>query len=90
MIRSWLLHAQLRLPAAAADDAGLSGLKSLILNALGTALVVLVAWRVTEHYAKREWGWLITSVLAAVIPFWFCFWPDNAASTLKGWAGHIG
>lgn len=67
----------------------LTNFQTTALQMLGVVLTVVVAWRLLEHYGKREWGHMITAFLAAVLPVWVIFDPNGFIAALKTAKQHI-
>ena len=67
----------------------LDGIKTTVLSLLGTALVILICWRVTAAWAKRNYGEIVVEIIAVLIIGWFVLTPDSAMSTLAEWRTSI-
>ncbi len=74
-----------------ADAAGLApavpsidSLSSLILTLVGSAFVIVIVVRMFTAYAKKNWGELITELVAILFVGWFIWNTTGAITTLKG------
>lgn len=54
-----------------------------IISILGTIVFVVLVIRIVVAYGKKQYGEMITELIAAVFVFWFVFFPDNARDTIK-------
>jgi len=70
--------------AAAAPRAApsLTGFSSLIFTLLGSVIMVVVAIRMFTAYAKKNWGELITELIAVIFVGWFIWFPGSAKATI--------
>lgn len=68
--------------AVLAAEPTLDPVKNLILRLLGTAIICLLAWRVTVAYAAKNYGEMGMAVAGALIVTWFVVTPDSAMATL--------
>lgn len=62
----------------------LDSLSSTILTLVGSAFVIVIVVRMFTAYAKKNWGELITELVAVLFVGWFIWDTDGAISTLKG------
>jgi hypothetical protein len=69
-------------PAAAAPS--IESLSTLILTLVGSAFVVVIVVRMFTAYAKKNWGELITELVAILFVGWFIWDTAGAITTLKG------
>lgn len=60
-----------------------SSLKDWVLVFAGNIFIVVLAIRAVGHYAKREWGELVTSLLAAVFIAGVIYANDQTMTILK-------
>ncbi len=70
--------------AAAAPLAvpSLTSFSALIFTLLGSIIMVVVAIRMFTAYTKKNWGELITELIAVVFVGWFVWFPDSAKTTI--------
>jgi len=61
----------------------LDSLKTLILGAVGTFVIIVLSVRMASAYAKKQWGELVTEVAAAIVVFYACFFTDNFVTMIK-------
>ena len=61
----------------------LETLKTVILGAVGTFVIIVLVVRMATAYAKKQWGELVTEVAAAVVVFYACFFTDNFVAVIK-------
>lgn len=61
----------------------LTSLSNLIFTVLGTIIMAFVAVRMFFAYTKKNWGELITELVAIVFVGWFIWFPESAKSTLQ-------
>lgn len=61
----------------------LESLKTLILGAVGTFVIIVLIVRMASAYAKKQWGELVTEVAAAIVVFYACFFTDNFVNMIK-------
>lgn len=54
-----------------------------IISILGTIVFIVLAIRMVVAYGKKQYGEMITELIAAIFVFWFVFFPDNAKDTIK-------
>lgn len=59
------------------------GIGNTIISILGTIVFVILAIRMVVAYGKKQYGEMITELIAAIFVFWFVFFPDNAKETIK-------
>lgn len=60
-----------------------SGIKEWVLAIVGNLFIVVLVVRMVSHYAKAEWGALMTSLAAAIVLVGFIYFPDDVISILK-------
>lgn len=58
-------------------------LKTWVLVIVGNIFIAVLAVRLLGHYAKREWGDLVTNLIAAVVLVGIIYFPDQFVSVLK-------
>jgi hypothetical protein len=68
--------------AAPLGAPSLTGFSSLIFTLLGSVIMVVVAIRMFTAYAKKNWGELITELIAVIFVGWFVWFPDSAKTTI--------
>lgn len=61
----------------------LTGVSALIFTVLGTVIMAFVAVRMFMAYTKKNWGELITELVAVIFVGWFVWFPDSAMATIK-------
>lgn len=61
----------------------LDSLKTLILGAVGTFVIIVLIVRMASAYAKKQWGELVTEVAAAIVVFYACFFTDSFVQMIK-------
>lgn len=61
----------------------LDTLKTTILGAIGTIVIIILFVRIATAYGKRQWGEIVTELMAAVFVFYACFFTDNFVATIK-------
>lgn len=67
------------------------GLQELVLSILGTFFIIILAARAVGYYAKREWGELITHLVAGVVIAAIIYFPDQVVGLLKSlWSAFAG
>lgn len=54
-----------------------------VISILGTIVFIVLVVRMVVAYGKKQYGEMITEILAAIFVFWFVFFPDNAKQTIK-------
>ena len=69
-------------PAPAAPS--IDSLSNLVLTLVGSAFVIVIVVRMFTAYAKKNWGELITELVAVLFVGWFIWDTAGAISTLKG------
>lgn len=62
---------------------GNNGLVSWALTIVGSLFGLVLAVRSFGHWAKREWGQLITHVAGAAVVAYMIFSPNDAVTLLK-------
>ena len=62
----------------------IESLSTLILTLVGSAFVVVIVVRMFTAYAKKNWGELITELVAILFVGWFIWDTAGAIATLKG------
>ena len=62
----------------------LDSLSSTILTLVGSAFVIVIVVRMFTAYAKKNWGELITELVAVLFVGWFIWDTAGAISTLQG------
>ena len=62
----------------------LDSLSSTILTLVGSAFVIVIVVRMFTAYAKKNWGELITELVAVLFVGWFIWDTTGAITTLKG------
>ena len=83
------MHLMLSHPTVTAAGLGpaaptLDSLSSTILTLVGSAFVIVIVVRMFTAYAKKNWGELITELVAVLFVGWFIWDTTGAISTLKG------
>ena len=68
--------------AAPAAVPSLTSFSSLIFTLLGSIIMAVVAVRMFTAYTKKNWGELITVLIAVLFVGWFVWFPDGAKATL--------
>ncbi|MEU2086528.1 hypothetical protein ABZ569_32235 [Streptomyces albus] len=58
-------------------------LKTWVLVIVGNLFIAVLAVRLLGHYAKREWGDMVTNLIGAVILVGVIYFPDSFVSLLK-------
>ncbi|MFI1621865.1 TcpD family membrane protein [Streptomyces lydicus] len=58
-------------------------LKTWVLVIVGNVFIAVLAIRMLGHYAKREWGDMVTSFIGAVILAGIIYFPDGFITLLK-------
>jgi len=61
----------------------LTGVSALIFTVLGTVIMAFVAVRMFIAYTKKNWGELITELVAVAFVGWFVWFPSSAMVTIK-------
>ncbi|MFJ5099255.1 TcpD family membrane protein [Streptomyces sp. NPDC088557] len=61
-----------------------SAVSDWILKVAGNVLLALIALRALKHFAKEDWGAMITMVVAAVFVAGFVWFPSETQSLLGG------
>ena len=61
----------------------LESLKTVILGAVGTFVIIVLIVRMASAYAKKQWGELVTEVAAAIVVFYACFFTANFVAVIK-------
>ena len=62
-------------------------LKAWVIIVVGNLFIVVLVVRMFSHYAKREWGELLTNFLVAVFIAWIVYSTDTFIEFLK-WAAN--
>ena len=62
----------------------IDSLSSLVLTLVGSAFVIVIVVRMFTAYAKKNWGELITELVAILFVGWFIWDTTGAITTLKG------
>jgi hypothetical protein len=62
----------------------LDSLSQTILTLVGSAFVIVIVVRMFTAYAKKNWGELITELVAVLFVGWFIWDTTGAITTLKG------
>ena len=60
----------------------LTSFSSLLFTLLGSIIMVVVAIRIFTAYTKKNWGELITELIAVIVVGWFIWFPDSAKATI--------
>ncbi len=60
-----------------------------IITILGSIVFVILAIRIVVAYGKKQWGEMITEIIAVVFVGWFVWFPDPAKTTIKDVAKSI-
>lgn len=60
-----------------------------IIAILGSLVMVILVVRIVIAYGKKQWGEMITEVVAVVFVGWFVWFPDSAKTTIKDVAKSI-
>jgi hypothetical protein len=63
--------------------------KDAILVIAGNIFIVIFIFRTVGAYAKKEWGELITNLLAAILIVGFVYFTDSSINVLKWFWGLI-
>ena len=61
----------------------LDTLKNLVIQVLGTVLIIILLVRVMNAYAKRQWGEIVAEVIGVVVVGFFVWTPDTAISLIQ-------
>ncbi len=61
----------------------LDTIKTTILGAIGTIVIIILFVRIATAYGKRQWGEIVTEMMAAVVVFYACFFTDQFVNTIK-------
>jgi len=61
----------------------LDTLKTVILGAVGTFVIIVLIVRMASAYAKKQWGELVTEVAGAIVVFYACFFTDSFVELIK-------
>lgn len=56
---------------------------SQILSILGTLVMIVLVIRIFVAYGKKQYGEIITELIAVLLVGWFVWFPDSAKETLK-------
>lgn len=64
-------------------------LKNALITILGSVVMITLLIRIVTAYGKKEYGAMITELLAVVFVAWFVFTPDSAQNTIKALAKMI-
>jgi len=64
-------------------------LKNALITILGSVVMIILLIRIVTAYGKKQYGEMITELLAVVFVAWFVFTPDSAQSTIKALAKMI-
>lgn len=64
-------------------------LKDWVIIVAGNIFIVVLVVRMVSHWAKREWGDLLTNLLVAVFIAWIVYSTDTFISFLRWAAGKI-
>lgn len=59
------------------------GLKDNVLIILGNIFIIILAARAVGYYAKREWGELVTHLVAGILIAAIIYFPDQVVGMLK-------
>lgn len=62
-------------------------LKDWVLLILGNVLLIIIAVRAVGYFAKREWGELVTHLVAAIIVGAIVYLPDQSINAIKQISG---
>jgi nicotinamide riboside transporter PnuC len=54
-----------------------------IISVLGSLVMVILVVRIVVAYGKKQWGEMITEVVAVIFVGWFVWFPDSAKATIK-------
>jgi hypothetical protein len=73
----------------AAGQINLTGIQSILLSALGTAVFLILAWRLTAAWATHRYGEIVTEIIACMVVGWFIFDPAGSMATLNSWRTSI-
>lgn len=58
-------------------------IKNTVLIAAGNIFIIIFVVRSIGAYAKKEWGELVTNILAAIILVGFIYFTDSSINTFK-------
>jgi len=61
----------------------LDNIKTLVLGAVGTIVIIILFVRIATAYGKKQWGEIVTELMAAVFVFYACFFTDAFVNTIK-------
>ncbi len=63
--------------------------KNALITILGSVVMIILLIRIVTAYGKKQYGEMITELLAVVFVAWFVFTPDSAQNTIKALAKMI-
>lgn len=64
-------------------------LKNAIITILGSLVMIILVIRIVTAYGKKQYGEMITELIAVIFVAWFVFTPDSAQSTIVSLAKTI-
>lgn len=64
-------------------------LKNSLITILGSVVMIILVIRIVTAYGKKQYGELITEVIAVIFVAWFVFTPASAQSTIVALAKMI-
>lgn len=67
----------------------LDGIKNIVLALAGNVFIIIFVIRAVGAYAKREWGELVTNILAAILIAGFIYFNDSTINILKWIWGQV-
>lgn len=65
------------------------GLKNSIITILGSVVMIILVIRIVTAYGKKQYGEIITEIIAVIFVAWFVFTPDSAQTTIVSLAKTI-
>lgn len=64
-------------------------IKDWVILIAGNVFIVILIFRMISHYAKREWGELLTNFLIAIFIAWIVYSTDTFITFLKWLANKV-
>lgn len=64
-------------------------LKNGIITLLGSVVMIILVIRIVTAYGKKQYGEMITELIAVIFVAWFVFTPDSAQNTIVSLAKTI-
>lgn len=68
---------------AAIQDLDLSGFTNVVLKLVGSIVLIILIVRLVNAYGKRQWGELVTEILAFIVIGFVVYFPQQALALLK-------